>query len=44
MGPSINPELVEILKETIGEGWIKDTMNFQGLLKYVDDKKIQTKV
>lgn len=38
-----NPELVEILKETIGEGWIKDTKELSGLLKYVDDKNIQKK-
>lgn len=38
-----NPELVKILKETIGEGWIKDTNELSGLLKFVDDKNIQTK-
>lgn len=36
-----NPELVSILKDTIGEGWIKDTTKLEGLLKFVDDKSIQ---
>ena len=38
-----NPEIVSILKDTIGEDWIKDTMKLEGLMQFVDDKNIQTR-
>ncbi len=33
-----NPELVELLNKTIGDGWIKDPAQLEKLLKYKDDK------
>lgn len=36
-----NPEIVDILKDTIGDGWIKDTSKLEGLVKFADDPTIQ---
>lgn len=36
-----NPEIVSILKDTIGEGWIKDTSKLEGLVQFADDPIIQ---
>ena len=36
-----NPELVSILKDTIGEGWVKNTEELSKLLPYANDPKIQ---
>ena len=38
----INPELVKILEDTIGNDWIADTTKLKDLLKYENDPKIQT--
>ena len=38
-----NPEIVSILKDTIGDDWIKDTMKLEGLMQFVDDRNIQTR-
>jgi len=37
----INPELVSILSDTIGDDWVFDTTKLKGLLKYENDPKIQ---
>jgi len=37
----INPELVSILSDTIGDEWVSDTSKLKGLLKYENDPKIQ---
>ncbi len=37
----INPELVSILSDTVGDGWVQDTEKLKGLLKYENDPKIQ---
>ncbi|MGI6781688.1 MAG: glycogen/starch/alpha-glucan phosphorylase [Acholeplasmataceae bacterium] len=37
----INPELVSILSDTIGNDWVKDASKLKGLLKYENDPKIQ---
>lgn len=36
-----NPELTEMLKDTIGNGFIKDSFKLNELMKYVDDEKLQ---
>ncbi len=35
-----NPELVKILSETIGDGWIKDPSKLEDFMKFVDDEKV----
>ncbi len=35
-----NPELVSILKDTIGDEWIYDTTKLEGLLKFTNDNQI----
>lgn len=35
-----NPELVSILKDTIGDEWIYDTTKLEGLLKFTNDDQI----
>ena len=37
----INPELVSILSDTIGDDWVKDASKLKGLLKYENDPKVQ---
>lgn len=37
----INPELVSILEDTIGNDWVKDTTNLKTLLKFENDNDIQ---
>lgn len=39
----INPELVQILHDTIGDEWIKDASKLEGLKKYAKDPKVQAK-
>lgn len=39
----INPELVSILEDTIGNDWVSDTTKLEGMLKYENDPKIQTR-
>lgn len=39
----INPELVSILSDTIGNDWVKDTTKLEGLLKYEHDPAIQNR-
>lgn len=36
-----NPEIVSILKDTIGEGWITDTSKLEGLVQFADDVSVQ---
>jgi starch phosphorylase len=36
-----NPEIVAVLKDTIGDGWITDTTLLEGLVKFADDPSIQ---
>ncbi len=36
-----NPEIVAVLKDTIGDGWITDTSKLEGLVKFADDPSIQ---
>lgn len=36
-----NPEIVSILKDTIGDGWITDTSKLEGLVQFADDASIQ---
>ena len=36
-----NPEIVSILKDTIGEGWITDTSKLEGLVQFADDASVQ---
>ena len=36
-----NPEIVEILKDTVGNEWIKDTSKLEGLAKFANDPVIQ---
>lgn len=36
-----NPELVKILKDTIGDAWITDTSKLSGLAAFADDAKVQ---
>ncbi|MDX9807666.1 MAG: glycogen/starch/alpha-glucan phosphorylase [Acholeplasma sp.] len=36
-----NPEIVSILKDTIGDGWITDTSKLEGLVKFADDASVQ---
>jgi glycogen phosphorylase len=36
-----NPEIVAVLKDTIGDGWITDTSKLEGLVKFADDASIQ---
>ncbi len=38
-----NPQLKQLLDETIGEEWLKQPAQLQRLLAYVDDKKVQEK-
>ncbi|HHV33520.1 MAG TPA: glycogen/starch/alpha-glucan phosphorylase [Acholeplasma sp.] len=38
-----NPELVKLLDETIGSGWITNPPELEKLLKYQDDKKFKIK-
>jgi starch phosphorylase len=39
-----NPRLAELITETIGEGWVHDTMQLEGLLPYSKDAAFQEKV
>ena len=39
----INPELVSILEDTIGNDWVSDTTKLEGMLKYENDPKIQNR-
>ncbi len=34
-----NPRLAELITETIGDGWIKDACELEGIQKYAEDKK-----
>lgn len=36
-----NPEIVSILKDTIGDAWITDTSKLEGLVKFANDASIQ---
>lgn len=36
-----NPEIVSILKDTIGDGWITDTSKLEGLVQFADDASVQ---
>lgn len=36
-----NPEIVDILKDTIGNDWIKDTSKLEGLVQFANDPVIQ---
>lgn len=36
-----NPEIVDILKDTIGKDWIKDTSKLEGLVQFANDPVIQ---
>ncbi|ERJ11111.1 glycogen/starch/alpha-glucan phosphorylase [Haloplasma contractile] len=36
-----NPELSDLLTKLIGDGWIKDTMEFDKLMPYVTDEKVK---
>ncbi len=36
-----NPEIVSILKDTIGDGWITDTSKLEGLVQFADDVSVQ---
>lgn len=38
---SCNPELAELITETIGDGWVTDLSQLQKLAKFADDKKFQ---
>ena len=38
-----NPEYASLVSSKIGEGWITKPEEFEKLLKYVDDKKVQKK-
>ena len=41
---SANPELSEYLKELIGDGFIKDASCLDDLMKYSDDKSVQSRL
>lgn len=39
-----NPELTDLIKSLIGEGFIKDSKELEKLMKYADDEKVLTKL